>query len=141
MQHFEETRHITGKSPEQIFDYITDPANGPELVSAAKSVRAEGGPGEGRELVTKAGFMGMEFESRSTVTAWDRPRRYAFSGDEPFHLGFDFRLSQEDGGTRVDAALDADPGTFFPLGSKMVGKRIGKQFSKDLDNVEKNLSV
>ncbi|MBW3618791.1 MAG: SRPBCC family protein [Actinobacteria bacterium] len=141
MQRFEETRHITGMSPDEVFDYITDPANGPELVSAAKQVRAEGEPGEGRVLVTKAGFLGMDFESRSTVTAWDPGRRYAFSGDEPFHLGFDFALSDEDGGTRVDASLETDPGSFFPLGSRMVGKRIGKQFSKDLDKVEKDLST
>ena len=140
MQRFEETRHITGMKPDAVFDYITDPANGPELVSAAKNVKAEGEPGEGRVLVTKAGFMGMDFESRSTVTEWDRPNRYAFSGDEPFHLGFDFKLSEEDGGTKVDASLETDPGSFFPLGSKMVGKRIGKQFSKDLDKIEKDLS-
>jgi carbon monoxide dehydrogenase subunit G len=140
VQRFEETVHITGMGPDEVFDHITDPDNGPELISAVKSVRAEDDPGEGRKLISKAGFLGAEFESVPTVTTWDRPDRYAFGGNQPFPLSFDFRLSEEDGGTRVDASLETDPGSFFKLGGKMVAKRISKQFRSDLERTEQRLS-
>lgn len=140
MQRFEETVHISGMTPDEVFDHITDPANGPELVSAARSVRAEGEPGEGRTIISKAGFLGAEFETRQTVSAWERPGRYAFGGDQPFPLHFEFRLSEDGDGTRVDGTLETEPGSFFKLGGKMVAKRIGKQFRGDLQRTAERLS-
>ena len=141
MHRFEESFSIRGRSPEEVFDFISDPDHGADWVSAAREVWAEGEPGEGREIHAKAGLMGVSFEAVSVVTAHERPAHYAFAGDKPFHMGFDFRLSGTDDGTQVDATFDTDPGKFFKIGGRMVAKTLEKQFKNDLKSIKRHLEA
>lgn len=141
MHRFEESFVVRGRRPEEVFDFIADPAHGAEWISAVKEVRAEGEPGVGRELHARAGLLGVEFTTVSTVTAHDRPDHYAFAAEKPFRSEFDFRFSEADGGTRVDATFATDPGRFFKLGGRLVARTMEKQFRGDLDAVRRELSV
>lgn len=139
MHTFEETLTISGRSPQEVFEYIENPDNGPEWTSAATEVRAEGDPGVGRKIFAKAGMMGVGFEVEQTVTAYEPHSRYAFSGEKPFHVAYDFTFTEDGDDTKVVATLEADPGKFFKIGGKLIARQFKKQFKGDLERLRKNL--
>lgn len=141
MHRFEESFVVRGRTADEVFDFIADPAHGADWISAVKDVRAEGDPAVGRELHARARLLGVEFTTVSVVTAHDRPDHYAFSGQKPFFSEFDFRFADTDDGTRVDATFTTDPGSFFKVGGRLVARTMEKQFRGDLDNVRRELST
>jgi uncharacterized protein YndB with AHSA1/START domain len=136
---FEHTETIPGISAADAFAYITDPDNAPRWLSSAKEVRAEGDPGVGRVLVAKAALFGASFEVRSKVTTWNEPTAYAWAGEQPFHTAFAFRFTETDDGVEVHGAAEADPGRFLPIGGRLLGGRLRKQFENDVAALAREL--
>lgn len=140
MHRFEETFTVAERTPQEVFDFVADPANGTAWVSAAKEVRAEGEPGVGRVFHAKAGFLGVSFDAEQQVTAYDPPEHYAWAGDKPFHAAYDFRFSPaSDTGTQVTAVMETDPGKFFKVGGRLVARQIAKQFRGDVNRLRELL--
>lgn len=136
---FEETRTVRGKTPEQCFEWLTNPANGTKWVSSANEVWAEGEPGVGRVIHAKAGMLGVSMDVEQVVTAWEPGERYAYEGSKPFDISFDFKLTGEGDDTRIDAILEVDPGKFFPVGGFIVARTIKKQAEGDFDRLASHL--
>lgn len=141
MHRFEDTITIVGRSPEEVFDFLADPSNGPEWISAVSEAHAEGPPEVGRVLHARAGMLGLSFDVRSEVTAYERPVRYGWAGDAPFHTAFDFTLAPVDEGTQVHGTVEVDPGRFFPVGGKLISRRLRKQFDQDVATLKRTLDA
>lgn len=141
MQHFEDEFVISGRSPDEVFAYLSDPGHVPEWMSAAKESRTEGDPGVGCKLTLKAGMLGVSFNAEQAVTAYEPGRHYAWSGDKPFHAAYDFTLTAVDDGTQVTAVGEADPGSFFKVGGGMVGHQLKKEFHGDNARLKKVLET
>lgn len=136
---FDTTFTVAGTTPEQCFDYITDPDHGTEWAGSAKEVRAEGDPGVGRKIIAKVNMI-IDFEITQTVDVFDRPTRYAFSATSPMKVSYDFSLAPAGDGARVTCILDADPGKFIPGGSLLLKGRFRKEFANDMAALEKALT-
>lgn len=140
-ERLEDTFVVRGVGPQQCFDYIVDPDRGTEWNGFAKSVEAIGGPGVGRRIEARIGFLGITFPLTSHVKVWDEPSRYVLEGSVPFHteLGADFTAQGED--TRVDAFLVADPGKFFPVPRIVLRKALKVQFDRDVGHLRERLEA
>jgi carbon monoxide dehydrogenase subunit G len=135
MHRFEDTVMIEGRTPQEVFDYISDPDNGDKWISSVKEVHAEGEPGPGRKLHAKAGLMGVTFDAEQEVTTFDPPHAYGWAGDKPFHVAFEFRMEAAEGGTKLTGTVEVDPGKFLPVGGKLVARQLKKQFDKDVERL------
>ena len=130
---------MPGVPPQRCFDYIEDPDNGADWASFATQVTAEGEPGVGREVHAHVGFLGVTFTVPSTVTVHDPPRAYALAATRPFRGELGARLHDTDGGTRVDAFLEVDPGRFFPVPGIVFRRALRRQFDRDVGALRDNL--
>lgn len=136
---FDKTFTVPGKTPQQCFDYVTDPDRGTEWAGSAKEVRAEGEPGVGRKIIAKVDLV-VSFEITQTVTAYDPPSHYAFGATMPMKVAYDFHFTDVDNGTKVTCNLDADPGKFIPGGSLLLKGKFKKEFERDMASLEKALT-
>ncbi len=136
---FNESFTVSGKSPAQCFEYVTNPDNGAKWADAAKEVRAEGEPGVGRKIIVKAEMI-ITFDITQTVTAYDPPSRYAFGATSPMKVAYDFRFAESGDGTKIDVEVDADPGKFIPGGSFVLKPKLKKDFRNDMKRLEKFLA-
>jgi hypothetical protein len=133
---YEYTRTVAGRSPQECFDVVTDPSLGAEWVSMASEVRAEGEPGVGRKIISKAGLMGVHLEVPAVVHVYDEPTRYGWKSEKPVYSAFEFTFTPEGDDTRMDAKVDFDPGKIFKLGTgKVAAKKFGSDFDHDLDRL------
>jgi hypothetical protein len=130
------TRTVTGATPQQCFDVVTDPTRATEWVSMANEVRAEGDPGVGRVLHIRAGIIGVSLTLEATVDQWDEPTSYAYGGDKPFHQHMAFTFTEAGDGTTMRCRVEFDPGRFFRFGTgKVAASTFAKQFQGDLDRL------
>lgn len=136
---FSETFTVPDKTPQECFDYVTNPDNGTEWAGAAKEIHAEGEPGVGRRIIAKVDLV-LSFDITQTVTAWDPPTHYAFGATSPMKVDYDFTFSEAGSGTKVACVLDADPGKFIPGGSLLLKGRFKKEFQRDMASLEKALT-
>ena len=136
MYEYDWTRTVSGATPQQCFDVVTDPTRAESWVSMASSVTAEGGPGEGRVLHIKAGLIGVSITLEATVTTWDEPTVYAYGGEKPFHQHMRFTFTPDGDDTTLRCQVEFDPGKFFKLGTaKVAARTFSKQFEGDLDRL------
>jgi hypothetical protein len=130
---------VRGATPQQCFDYIVDPDHGTEWNGFARSVEAHGGPGVGRRLEARIGFLGITFPLTTHVTVWDEPTDYVIEGSVPFLTRLGANLVAVAEGTEVDAFLEADPGRFFPVPRFALRKALKVQFDRDITNLRSHL--
>lgn len=139
MPAFTETFHVAGVTPQQCFDYMTDPDKGTEWNGSAKEVRAEGEPGVGRKLITKANFI-LDFEVTAEVSVYEPGKAYGFGSTSPFPSNFLYTFTEKDGGTEVRAEVDVDPGKFLP-GGRLLGGKVKKEIQKDISSLKQRLAA
>jgi len=119
------------RQPQQVFDFISDPANYPKWQSGTESAEwtSDGPRGVGStwKVVTK--FLGRRIEANIEVTAWDPPHHLAFKatgGPIPFEATV--RLEAQGSGTLVNETGQAEFGGFFKLAEGLVAKQMEKEF-------------
>ena len=136
MYEYDWTRTVSGATPQQCFDVVSDPARAKDWVSMASEVRAEGEPGEGRVLHISAGLIGVTINLEATVTTWDEPTTYAYGGEKPFHQHMRFTFTPDGDDTALRCQVEFDPGKFFKFGTaKVAARTFAKQFEGDLDRL------
>ena len=123
------------RSQQDVFDYVTDPANDPNWQSSTESSRwtsqAPYGVGSTQDSVIK--FLGRKIESTSEITIWDPPNTFGFKvtkGPIPFQgvVGFE---STGESGTELTADFEAEFGGFFKLAEGLVGKQVSKEMDSN----------
>lgn len=117
---------------EEVFDLITDPDRAHEWSDTVRSVSADGEVDVGTSLMVEARFLGKSFESTYEVTEYDRPSRYAYTGDRPFKLTMSADLEESDGGTELRFMADVEPGLFFAAAGPLFKRQMKKQIESDM---------
>ncbi|MCH7845308.1 MAG: SRPBCC family protein [Acidobacteria bacterium] len=125
------------RSPQDVFDYVNDPANDANWQGPIESSRwtSEGPPGVGSTKESVIKFLGRKSESTSEVTIWDPPNTTGFKligGPMQFQGTFGFESTGE-GGTELTEDFEFEFGGFFKLAEGLVGKRLEKQLETDFD--------
>jgi uncharacterized protein YndB with AHSA1/START domain len=120
---------------EEVFGYLTDLERVPEWQTNVLFLQLQG-PGSlrtGARLVELRKFLGRKVESIVEVTEYEPPRRYntrVQSGPIPFEISN--LLSESGGGTRIDAAIEGEPGRFFGLVEWRVVKAVERELWNSL---------
>lgn len=127
---------------QEVFDYVTDPANDKKWRKSSISAEwtSEGTVGVGSTQHAVDKFMGRNLESDSEVTVWDPPNEFGWKsvgGPVPFELSL--KLTPEGEGTRLSFSGQAEIGGFFKLAEGLAGKQMEKQIDGDFNNLKKVL--
>ena len=124
---------------QEIFDYITDPANDEKWRKSSVSVEwtSEGPVGVGSTQTSVDKFLGRNMETDSEITVWDPPNEYGWKsvgGPVPFELSLKF--TAEGDGTQLTFSGQAELGGFFKLAEGLAGKQMEKQIDGDFNNLK-----
>lgn len=139
-----EVEKFINRSRQEVFDYVSDPANDVKWQGSAQSSEwaSEGPPGVGSQIHSVARFLGRNIDSTVEVTAWDPPStvgQKAVSGPIPFEITI--QLEDQDDGTRLTVNGQAEAGGFFKLAEGLVGKQLQKQIEKDFETLKQVLEA
>ena len=124
---------------EEVFAYLTDPARVPEWQSSALEAHLEGeGPMRaGSRVLEKRKFLGRQMDSTMEVLEYEPPNRFtikASSGPVPFEVTN--TLTAAEGGTRINAVLEGEPGGFFRLGEPLVARAVVRELRHNLETLK-----
>lgn len=138
----EETFNV-GRSPEVVFDYMTDASNLADWQTAHTStdVLTEGPPRLGsrfRERLKPP--LGREFEQVTEFTEFDRPRHFHVHIVEgPFPVDGTWSLEPDGSGTRVHFVADGQLRGIQRLLEPVVSCFMARQFASYHRNLRRNL--
>jgi uncharacterized protein YndB with AHSA1/START domain len=139
---FEQTFEIR-RPPEEVFDYLADPAALSEWQTATTAIEqlSEGSPGPGarfRERVKPP--VGREFEQITEFAEYERPRRlrvHVVEGPQP--IDGTWTLEPAPAGTRVVFAAEGELRGPARLLGPVVRRAIARQFTAYHRNLRRNL--
>jgi len=132
----EATGHTTIARPiEEVFDYVADARNEPNWLPGAERVeKTTPGPvGLGTTfegVYARAGRVSLE------IVEFDRPRRLTFRARSRI-VRFDdaVSLTEQDGGTHLNARMDAQPVGVMRLFAPLIAGTMKKQFAANWDTL------
>ena len=133
MYSFEKSITIN-RSLQDVFDYVTNPANDALWQSGVESSEwaSDGSPGVGAINKVVRNFMGRKIESEIELTVWDPPNQMtgkSIGGPIPMEMTQKFEANGN--GTLLTLTGQADIGGFFKLAEGLVGKQVEKQIESD----------
>jgi uncharacterized protein YndB with AHSA1/START domain len=135
VERFEQTREAAAPL-ETCWNVMTDPARGADWLAFADEVRTEGERGVGQTLIARGKLMGMPVDARSEVHRFEPQQAYGWTGSDPFHTSVEIELTPgENGTTHLSTTMEADPGSFFPVGKRMALRTIQKQFDRSAERL------
>ena len=119
---------------EEVFAYLTDLEHVPEWQTNVLFLQLQSGSlRPGAKLVELRKFLGRKVESVVEVTEYEPPHRYTIkvqSGPIPFEISN--VLSESEGGARIDAVVEGEPGRFFGLVEWRVVKAVERELWNSL---------
>jgi len=127
---------IINRPQQEVFDFLTNPANNAQWQSAAEATEwtSEGPPGVGSTYRSVIRFLGRKIDSTNEITIWDPPHLYGFkSVSGPFPVGGTMKLESQENGTQLTWTFQVEFGGFFKIAEGLVGKRAEKQFDTSFD--------
>ena len=131
---FEMTKFIN-RPQQEVFDYVSNPANNTEWQSTIESSEwtSEGPAGVGSTQRVVARFLGRKIESTGDITVWDSPNQFSFkTSDGPIQIEATNRFETKENGTQVTISAKGEPGGFFKLAEGLAGKQFKKQMETNL---------
>ena len=127
---------------EDVFAYLSDPANVPEwqtgVVETTKE--EEGGMRVGVRWREVRSFLGRRMEATLEAIAYEPGREFslrAVSGPIPLQVRHLF--DRADAGTRITVLAEGDPGRFARLGSRLIARAAERQLKDDLAELKRVL--
>lgn len=143
MYKFEQSMFIN-RTPQEVFDFYTNPANNPKWQSGTESAEwvTDGPVGVGSAFRIVTNFLGRKIDAKIEITGWDPPNQFGaktISGPIPFETGNSYKA--QEGGTLMTSVVQAELGGFFKLAEGLVGKQMEKQFNSDWVTLKKLLEA
>lgn len=124
------------RTPEDVFDYLTDVANLPSWQSGVHSARRDAAAiHESRHL------LGRELTTTLAIEEEERPRVFALRAlDSPVPFAVRHELEPNgNGGTRLKVTGDGDAGMLPGFAAGIMARRAEKQFRKDFERLKRLL--
>lgn len=121
----------------EIFAYTTDPTKLPDWQSTALEASMDGPMRVGARGSEIRKFLGRRMETQVEVTGYEQDRRFALkavTGPVPFT--FEQTLDPAEGGTRVHATVQGEPGGFFKLAEPLVERAVRRQLQTDYEQLK-----
>jgi uncharacterized membrane protein len=136
---------VVNRPPEEIFGYLTNIDNLREWQDSVLEVRktSEGPVGAGTTFIEVRKFLGRRMESTLEVAAHEPPTRFdlkVVKGPVPFTVTHN--LQPQEGGTRVDVAIEGETKGFFnKLADPLVARQGEKQLRTDFGRLKEILET
>lgn len=137
-----EKRYYIDRPKQEVFDFVTDPANDTKWRDSASSAEwiSEGPVGVGSTQRSVDKFLGRKIELTTEVTAWDPPNKYGLktlSGPVPTESTITFE--SEGSGTQLTINGQVEFGGFFKMTEGLLGKQVEKQLDTDFNGLKRVL--
>jgi carbon monoxide dehydrogenase subunit G len=130
-----ESSIFINRSPQDVFDYVSEPANNTQWQSGVESSEwtSDGPRGVGATYMVERSFLGRRTDSEIEMSVWDPPnqtRGRTINGPVQLEVTTDYE-AQEDG-TQLTVSAEAEFDGFFKMAEGLVGKQVEKQVASDL---------
>src|SRR5262249_52956254 len=123
---------------EEVFALLSNPENDPKWRPGIEVKKtSQGAIGLGTTFRTVVTALGRRIEGEIEYTEYEPNRGFATktkSGPIPVNSQWAFERVKD--GTRVDVALEAEPGGFFKLAEPLLGNIFKRQFTGDFANLK-----
>jgi uncharacterized membrane protein len=129
---------VIHQSIEKVFEFVTDVTNNPKWQTDIMEIQmtSEGSLGLGSTFRCVNRFMGLCFETKSRITAFESCRSCTFQIESATIAGeSQFQFERVNGGTRFTAAGTLDLG-FFKFTKGIVKHQINRQLRKDMSTLK-----
>jgi carbon monoxide dehydrogenase subunit G len=125
------------RTPEDVFDYLTDVANLPAWQSGVHSASRDGDRiHESRHL------LGRELTTTLAIDEEERPRVFAIRAvDSPVPFTVRHTLEPSGTGTRLTVLGEGDAGLLPGFAAGIMARRAEKQFRKDFERLKRLLEA
>jgi carbon monoxide dehydrogenase subunit G len=125
------------RSPEEVFDYLTDVANLPKWQSGVHAATRDGDNiRESRHL------LGRELSTTLAIEEEERPRVFAIRAvDSPVPFSVRHTLEPAGDGTRLTVVGEGDAGLLPGFAAGIMARRAEKQFRKDFERLKRLLEA
>jgi carbon monoxide dehydrogenase subunit G len=126
----------------EVWAYLTDPERVPEWQSSAvSSHQVSNGPiGIGTKLADERRFLGRRARSEVEVTEFEPERLFTLHGlSGPVRFTVRHRLSESDGGTRLEVEAEADPGGLGRFVRPMIERAAEHELKGDFERLKQRL--
>jgi uncharacterized protein YndB with AHSA1/START domain len=124
---------------EDVFAVVSNPETSPKWSSSSlESQKTSEGPiGVGTTSRSVSKFLGRRIEAEMEMTEFEPNRNFTLrSKSGPFPLQVMVTFERNEGGTRVNATIEAEPGGFFKLAEPLIVSIAKRQFQADFDNLK-----
>jgi carbon monoxide dehydrogenase subunit G len=123
------------RSPEEVFDYLTDVANLPSWQSGVHSARREG-----TKIVESRHLLGRELQTTLEIEDEERPSLFTLRAvNSPVPFSVRHELESRDGGTLLHVTGEGDAGMLPGFAAGIMARRAEKQFRRDFERLKKLL--
>jgi uncharacterized protein YndB with AHSA1/START domain len=123
---------VVERSPDDVFAYLTEPANLPEWQVSVLEAKSDGPLAAGATLTELRKFLGVRISSTLEVTEHEPGERFSLrvvSGPVPLEVRH--HLTPANGGTRIDVVLEWEPAAFFEVAQPIVERAVRREFEID----------
>jgi carbon monoxide dehydrogenase subunit G len=126
------------RTPEEVFDYLTEVSNLPTWQSGVHTARREGD-----RIFESRHLLGRELSTTLAIEAEERPRIFAIRAlDSPVPFTVRHELEPEgSGGTRLHVLGEGDAGMLPGFAAGIMARRAEKQFRKDFERLKRVLEA
>lgn len=123
------------RSPEEVFDYLTEVTNLPRWQSGVHSATRVG-----EEIHERRHLLGRELSTRLAIDEEERPHVFALRAlDSPVPFTVRHRLEPSGNGTRLTVIGEGDAGLLPGFAAGIMARRAEKQFRKDFERLKRLL--
>jgi carbon monoxide dehydrogenase subunit G len=143
MDTFEVTTFIN-RPPQEVFDFMTNPANASRWQAGTKSAQwtSEGPVGVGSMYHTVSKLVGLEMTMDVEITQWDPPNVWGMkSSSGPMKFEATMNFESKDAGTLVIQNFRGELGGLFNIAEGMAVKQMQKQVETDGQALKKVLEA
>ena len=128
------------RSQQEVFEYVSNPANDPLWRDSAVASEWLSDPphGVGSTIRNVDKFLGREMDGTIEVTVWDPPSVLGYkSASGPLEFVMTMTSRPKDGGTQLTLSGEVELAGIFGLAERVVGPMLDKQMTKDLDGLKR----
>jgi carbon monoxide dehydrogenase subunit G len=128
------------RSPEDVFELLTDIGRLPEWQTSAIEAHSDGPLEQGSRVTEKRRLLGREVDGELEVVAYEPPRRLALrSLGGPVDFTVDHELAANGGGTELTFVAEAQPRGALRLAGPVLARTAEQQFRQDFDRLKELL--
>ena len=123
------------RSPEEVFDFLTNVSNLPSWQSGVHSARREG-----TQIHESRHMLGRELQTTLAVEEEERPRLFTLRAvNSPVPFSVRHELERKGDGTLLHVTGEGDAGMLPGFAAGIMARRAEKQFRKDFERLKRLL--